>query len=239
MEIAGLLVQSRETHGKLKPNYPRQFLESWEKVFVFSPSLSFHALGWQSKPEPFWPILCRSRSPFVSLEASDTTRVGNAVCEPASTPSLFRKPQRAEPQKGSVWPSPALHLACTFPIQPLFPLCTTELLQNSFPPWQQTQWPRSGWFSSSWRFFLDDFTSPALRANSTRVSYCMSSWFLHSSLPSSLYDSWHMPKFVEGISVTSVFHQLPWDFSVLFWRVKRNFIHDLAEDTWSRVGLGL
>lgn len=132
-----------------------------------------------------------------------------------------------------------LPCTCTFPIQPLFPPCTTELLQNSFPPWQQTQWPRSGWFSSSWRFFLDDFTSPALRANSTRVSYCMSSWFLHSSLPSSLYDSWHMPKFVEGISVTSVFHQLPWDFSVLFWRVKRNFIHDLAEDTWSRVGLGL
>lgn len=135
------------------------------------------------------------------------------------------------------------HLPCTLPVPSQSSHCfhhapqscyrTVSLHGNS----HNDQGP--GGFLHPGDFFLDDFVSPALRANSTRVSYCMSSWFLHSSLPCSLSHSWHMPKFVEGISVTSVFHQLPWDFSVLFWRVKRNFIHDLAEDTWPRVGLSL
>lgn len=109
-----------------------------------------HSLPWayRASAEPFGRCSLWSHSPFgnfsFSLQASSTMSVGYASCEPASTPNIFSCPQRADSQKGSVSPSPALHLARTFTIQPLFPPCTTELLQKSFPPWQRAQWPRSG-----------------------------------------------------------------------------------------------
>lgn len=134
-------MQSRETHGKLKPNYPRPLLGVVGKG-VSAPSLPpCLSLPWagRARAQAFGRFCVRSHSLFVNLQASSTMKVGNAFCEPASTPNLFASPQRAEPQKGSAWPSSVLHLAYTFPIRPLFPPCTTELLQKSFPPWQQTQ----------------------------------------------------------------------------------------------------
>lgn len=169
------LLQSRETRQKLKPNHPRPLLGAVGKgVFHLSP------------PVPPCPGLAEQRQSFLAdfvlaavlpLWAGSTTKVDNCVCDSASTLSCFSCPQRAELQKGSVWSSPA----CTFLVRPLFPPCTTELLQKSCPPWQQSQWPTSRWFSSSWRSFRWFYISRVIpRANSAVVSYCISHWFLHN-----------------------------------------------------------
>lgn len=81
--------------------------------------------------------------------------------------------------------------------------------------------------------FLDDFTSTTLGANATLQEFPVKLAAGSSTVWNVVSYFWHTPKFVQGVSATALSGSLG-----LFcpsWGCKRNLIHVLTEDIWSKV----